>query len=446
MRRSPVVLALLLLAAPSLALPSTDALICDGARCNYEATTTQGPANEVFIAVDPSNSQHIVAVAKDYSLGPSNACGVTRVWVGYYTSFDGGKTWTDGLLPGYPGDTRGSLLKGYGCVSDPTVAIDGDGTVYVGGLPIDGPGGKSGVITFMSTDGGITFPTAAWSIEDSQSSVDKNWLAVDPVSHVVYTTWTNFGGETGIHAAVAMGGPIAKAAGGLKFLPPACLSCGSGLGGQGSFIAIAQDGTTYVSWISGSRIVLTSSTTHGLSWGTARSVVTITGPRVGATFRTPTLPQLAIDRGAGGRLYATWQDGRDGDSDIYMAASPDGGATWGAAVRVNQDASTDGKKQFFPSVCVGPGGVVRAAWIDTRDDPNNYLLNTYGATSTTGGSSWTDQKLTTASSDPKYSHHQTGSIFMGDYLGVACAADGTAYAVWTDTRNLAADVFVAHWT
>jgi hypothetical protein len=62
-------------------------------------------------------------------------------------------------------------------------------------------------------------------------------------------------------------------------------------------------------------------------------------------------PELLYDSSRG-RLYAVWQDGRDGDYDIYFSYSDDGGTTWSENVRVNDDLGS--ADQLNPSLAIGP--------------------------------------------------------------------------------------------
>ena len=50
-------------------------------------------------------------------------------------------------------------------------------------------------------------------------------------------------------------------------------------------------------------------------------------------------PSLAVD--ASGNMYLAWQDIRDGDYDIYFSRSTDGGVTWSAHQRLNDDLTTE---------------------------------------------------------------------------------------------------------
>src|SRR5262245_55487472 len=89
--------------------------------------------NEPTIAVDPSDTDVVVAGANDYCAAIVN----NEVWAGYYRSEDGGTTWANGLVPGYPDDTsdagEASPVHGTcGASGDPTQAFDADGNLFYG--------------------------------------------------------------------------------------------------------------------------------------------------------------------------------------------------------------------------------------------------------------------------------------------------------------------------
>ena len=66
--------------------------------------------NELTIAVDPSDPNVVVAGSNDYCASIVN----DEVWAGYYRSEDGGATWANSLVPGYPDDSSesGEALAG----------------------------------------------------------------------------------------------------------------------------------------------------------------------------------------------------------------------------------------------------------------------------------------------------------------------------------------------
>src|SRR5919197_1039290 len=69
-------------------------------------STGRRSQNEPTIAVDPRNPSVVVAGSNDYCAQIVNG----DVWAGYYRSTDGGSTWHDSLVPGYPDDSSAAGL------------------------------------------------------------------------------------------------------------------------------------------------------------------------------------------------------------------------------------------------------------------------------------------------------------------------------------------------
>jgi hypothetical protein len=219
------------------------------------------------------------------------------------------------------------------------------------------------------------------------------------------------------------------------------------------------------------KIMVAKSTDGGLTW--ARTIVNdlcSPGPcRSAGTdahetkntprFRVGTFPFGGVSPD-GKFVYATWGEynfvtfsfdagtGRDfgvSDGEIKFARSTDGGATWGSALRVNDDTTTN--DQFFPAMVVQPeGGLIHIVWLDRRLDPLGIDYDVFYATSSDNGRRFKSNiRVTTASSNPR------GTSFIGDYIDI----DGESgpfkiHAVWTDRRSVASsapsaanDVFTA---
>ena len=146
----------------------------------------------------------------------------------------------------------------------------------------------------------------------------------------------------------------------------------------------------------------------------------------------PEMPQLAV--APDGKLYATWADARDGDDDVFVRSSSDGGRTWTDARKVN-DNPADGTAQFLPKVEVGPGDRVSIVFLDGRNDPGaKEKLDAYLATSTDGGKTFENLRLTARPFD-----ESIGPTFGPDYgtdfgtkLGLA-SGGGKLFAAWVDT-------------
>src|SRR5919199_520768 len=69
-------------------------------------STGRRSQNEPTVAVNPHDTSVVVAGANDYCAAIVNG----DVWAGYYRSTDGGSSWQDSLVPGYPADTSSAGL------------------------------------------------------------------------------------------------------------------------------------------------------------------------------------------------------------------------------------------------------------------------------------------------------------------------------------------------
>jgi hypothetical protein len=142
-------------------------------------------------------------------------------------------------------------------------------------------------------------------------------------------------------------------------------------------------------------------------------------------------PQIAIDPKTN-RLYVTWSDYRNGDLDVFIASSGDGGKHWTAPVRVNDDPIHNGAEQFLQWLAVDPtDGSIDVLFYDRRGDPQNRKQIVVLARSTNGARSfsnyaWTDNPF------------EASGVFFGDYSGLA-AYGGRVYGIWTEKPIPAAE-------
>lgn len=423
---------------------------------NVAVTSVPENNNEPSIAVDPNDPLHLVAAGNDYGTPNGDA------WVGYYVSWDGGETWTRGLIPGYPTGPI-SVLTGFRGAGDPVVCFDGQGEVYISGIAFKRPinplnnigagwnlGRADGIFVAKSTDGGETFDQVSMVVQALQTWItfhDKEWMAVDMNNGNVYVCWSVF--------TVYMVSQLffsRSTDGGQTWSVPMIISevRSAELSIQGSTIQVDNDGTVHVSWIyfgnsaSGDEKVRYSySTDNGQSFSTPVDIADAHEiPRYidGNDYRTPTLLMSAVDlseTNTSGSLYLTWNDYREGDADILLIYSRDGGSTWSEPIRVNNDTVGNGIDQFFSAVAVSTQGYVHLIFYDRRDDEDNTLINLYYAISKNGGENFTFQ--TNATSESFDGNNAIGSQpFIGDYIGLA-ASNTTAYGIWCDTREGSSD-------
>ncbi len=403
--------------------------------------------NEPYIAINPNDPMNIVAAGNDYStlLGD--------VWLGYYYSFDGGASWNRSFLPGYPGDIRGDLspLFGFMGAGDAVVAFGPDGECYISLIAFERPVGeiRNGIYVARSNDGGKTFDGSDIHMvvdfgDGFLAFHDKEWIAVDPNSGDVYVTWSWFTAYSTAQILYSR-----STDGGETWSDYQVLSqtLDAEIGNQGSQVVVDSEGVVHVIWVDFDREVIRyTSSGDGSSFSTPVDLVDIDPIPYALnnnTYRTPTLPSLAVDTSgtdSDGNLYITWNDFRSGDADALLIMSDDGGDSWTDPVRVNQDEFQNGADQFFPAASVTPEGVVGIAFYDRREDTHNTMLNMYMATSTDQGATFQDFKITTEDFDGEagggsaLGQATSGDAFIGDYIGTV-ANDEYIYAIWCDTRN-----------
>ncbi|NUR98833.1 MAG: exo-alpha-sialidase, partial [Kribbellaceae bacterium] len=163
--------------------------------------------NETTIAVNTRNPGNVVAGANDYRL--FNARENRNDSSSFaYTSFNGGRTWANVMIPGLTVTSGGtgpfSWFDGSG---DPVVAFGPGNTVYFASLlfsrstPLGGQE-ASAIVVNTSHDGGLHWGSPHVVAMDGVNPDgtptvtrffnDKPWMAADPSNGRVYVSWTRF--------------------------------------------------------------------------------------------------------------------------------------------------------------------------------------------------------------------------------------------------------------
>src|SRR5215471_11053416 len=107
----------------------------------------------------------------------------------------------------------------------------------------------------------------------------------------------------------------------------------------------------------------------------------------------------------------TYSDG----TDVMFVRSTDGGLTFSAPHRINDDATVN-KWHWFGTFSVAPNGRLDAVWFDTRNAANNIDSQLFYASSTNGGVTWAANVAVSASFDPQEGWPQQNKI--GDYITI----------------------------
>jgi hypothetical protein len=402
------------------------------ASCSSDATTPgaggegggERQANEPALAIKPDEPSFMVASANDYCTVELNL----DAWQGIYTSSDGGASWTDSLLPGYPGDDsaegQASPLRPNPNSGDPILDWDLDGHLYAGGISFNrtvptGGALKTNGHVYVSTwqrDAGAplgidylrtvivaegtpgNFPAAGLFGDKPHLKAD-DW-ASSPCKNNLYVSYTLFpgGGQDQIRFARSTDH-------GQSFSKPIRISKGVA-SAQTSEIAVAPDGTVYVFWRQfafnptiANEIAFVKSTDCGQSFGDPQTVHPLIpsnrddgGSRdcgdgaflcpSGFVFhRISSYPSVAV--GNDGTLYVTYSEvvpaadngdsyRPDGQSHVVVTQSTNEGDTW--TTPVVADAQALGH-QFWPDIAFDRlTGTLALVYYDSRSDPS-YSVN-----------------------------------------------------------------------
>ena len=388
------------------------------------------PSEDIFAGQRTTQSEPSIAVSGKNVVVGYNDSTLAPNYTGYSNSANGGALFTD--RGGLPGNQSG----------DNVLAADRHGNFYYATLSTDAAGNSS-VGVSKSTNGGVTFtlPVDASTTANGPAFFqDKEWLIVDNSGEDndgnVYLVWTKFApmGEQILIARSTNGGTAWSA-------PVALSTIGNH---QAAIAAVDPEGDLYVCWLDrgASQILIRKSHDGGLTFtnpvnggAAVQSIVQIPGTMKG-NIRANSFPSIAIDQDDG-QIYITYAAQVAGDQgDVFLTVSTDHGKTWGAPVRVNDDATkTD---QWMPSVAVTDDGVVGVMFYDRRNDPvNNLNIDVYLAVSTDHGKSvHANQRITTTTFPPAVNFDPAIAFnYMGDYNQMV-AKDERFYMAWGDNRDL----------
>ncbi len=436
--RARIVVALALtptrILAPTLALTLTLTLLSSAAPAraqtypNVKVNVQANNPEETAIGINPTNPENVLGVAQSEGYL-------------YYPSFDAGSTWSEGHLP--------DLYD----LGDPVIAFGPEGYAYYSFI---GTYTHAGIFVNRSTDGGVDWRSQGTAVIQHDSGApfeDKDWTAVDwtqgPHRGYVYVAWTHFDVYDSRNPADSTQVYFSHSTDrGLTFSTPLRVSDrgGSGVDSsnavQGAVPSIGPDGTVYLAWSGPRGIEFDHSTNAGQSWGTDRVITDQPGGwdlNVPGIYRCNGLPETKTDLSAGphqGRLYVLWSDDRNGDIDVWLISSDDGGVTWGPRTRVNNDPVGNGADQFFPWMDVDPAdGTIYVVFYDRREHPGSTATDVDLAVSIDGGASFLNEKISASPFTPN------ANVFFGDYIGISALSgevrplwmrlDGNTLTLWT---------------
>lgn len=436
---------------PEFLLDESEKRFEDKSMTVNEEVFAQKMQNESSIAVNPTNPLNLIASAVDYRDNSST-------WV--YVSHDGGKSWINHNL--------GKPFTYWRSTNDPSVAFTADGVAYLnyGGFqtqpnPKGEENGENAVFIARSYDEGNTWEAHIpviihLGLQTLDSTFeDKYYIEIDnskesPYFGSIYIPWKQVTARDSATQIV-----ISKSLdGGTNWTSP--LGISHRLPGSSEDTTFGQsfplattgpNGNVYVCWNHGIE--------HGI--GFVKSIdggESYTEPRIihnynifGETkflsgqgyrhtvkggVRAEAYPVMRCDNSESegrGNLYLAWA--ADNPPNVYFSKSEDEGETWSEPVIVHSETKND---QFWAWLDIDPlNGDIAIMYLDSRDDPDNILVDCYVSYSSNQGDTWIDRKASSMQSDLRLNPF-SGNSFAGDYSGIAFY-NGMIYPSWVDMRD-----------
>lgn len=420
-------------------------------------TTAQ---NETPLAVNPLDANNLLTGANDWNFNDGCA---------YNVSFDGGRTWSatlpDGFIPALTKFTNDPAVPGtgiYDAAGDPVTAFGPDGTAYFAcqAFNFTSPF-EIALYVSRSTDGGRTWPdgirakpvqVSRWTGEGRSKGSegqfpDHESIAVDqsptsPFAGSVYVTWVQFNGLSG-HSPVQV---AFSRDGARTFSTPISVTKGPIRNNQDARIAIAPDGTLYLTFDNGiqggkgTANYVSVSKDGGQTWSAPfvfslyNNPVCLFPPYCfnisGGQFRAPgSYPAPAYDP-VRNRLDVVYADiDTDGRAKVFFTSAAAGDVThWTTPVAIAPGSGD----RFGAELSLAGNGRLDVMF-DDRSYSGNTLVDVTYATSDDGGATWRSVRVSTAGFDPSLYGVPSGSgirPFIGDYNGIVSLADHAAMT-WT---------------
>ena len=103
-------------------------------------------------------------------------------------------------------------------------------------------------------------------------------------------------------------------------------------------------------------------------------------------------------------------------SDVMFVRSTDGGQTFSAPQRINDDPINHNKWHWFGTFAVAPNGRLDAVWLDTRNAANNTDSQLFYSYSRDGGDTWSPNVAVSQPFNPFLGYPNQNK--MGDYMTI----------------------------
>jgi len=360
---------------------------------------TGDAANEPSICVDPTDHNKMAIGWRQFDSVESN---FRQAGKGYTT--DGGTTWT------FPGVLESNVFR-----SDPVLVSTGTGNFFYLSL----------LTTFFddmwrSLDGG-----QSWLNLAPAKGGDKQWFTIDNTSSVghgfQYQFWSTAGNNYD-------GRQFTRSVdGGFNWLNPVDIPNSPAWG----TLDVDSTGTLFIGGVNlDTNQIWCERSTNAKIAGVTPSFDQSTDVDLGGDIAFSTIINpvglvgqvcLAVDRSGTSTnnnvyMLASVTPDPSSGSEVMFVRSTDGGHTFSAPHRVNDDPVNPVKWHWFGTLSVAPNGRIDAVWLDTRNAANNTNSQLFYSYSTDAGDTWSSNIAVSASFNPFLGYPSQNK--MGDYMTI----------------------------
>ena len=400
-----------------------------GAFTSYQVNVTANgqniafdAANEPSISVDPTNPNKMAIGWRQFNNVASNF----RQAGWGYTS-DGGATWT------FPGVLENNVFR-----SDPVLASDASGRFFYLSL----------LQNFFddlwrSINGG-----QSWARLAPGTGGDKQWFTIDQTNSTghgfQYQCWSIAGNNYG-------GRQFSRSTdGGFTWMDPINIPNSPAWGTPD----VDANGNLFIGGVNlNTGGIWCVRSTNAKNGAVIPSFDQVTAINLGGFIASgETLnPEgilgqvfLAADRSGTSTnnnvymLASTKASANSTGSDVMFVRSTNGGQTFSAPRRINDDQGNSTLWHWFATMSVAPNGRIDAVWLDTRNSGNNFDSQLFYSYSRDGGDTWSPNVAVSDLFDPSLGYPNQNK--MGDYITIV-SDNGGGNVAYAATFNSEEDIY-----
>jgi hypothetical protein len=370
-------------------------------------------ANECSISVDPTNGSKMTIAWRQFNDVTSN---FRQAGWGYTTN--GGTNWT------FPGVLENNVFR-----SDPVTNSNEIGQFFYLSLQSDINTSFFCDDLWRSTNGG-----QSWSLlsgERGGGGGDKQWFTIDKTNGPGHGF--QYQSDDGINCS---GGGVEfqrSTNGGVTWQNPIVVPHGPVYGtldvDTNGNLYIGGEGSTFYCVRSSNAQIGTQTPTFD------RSTAVNMGGFIGSGGINPAgldgMVFLAVDRSGTATnnniymLASVVPSGRS-TTDVMFVRSTDGGVTFSAPHKINDDPVNPNKWHWFGTMSVAPNGRIDSVWYDTRNAANNTDSQLFYSWSIDGGVTWAPNVAVSNAFNPFEGYPNQSKI--GDYITIVSDNTGANVA------------------